>query len=270
MPRRSKVELSDETLHELENQFYSFLDSLSHEETKKFFEEFLTLEEKMMMYKRLALYWMLFEGYSLASIQRSLGVTHDTTRLYNKRKNQMSEEFKTILHRIGRTTEAAKSHEQMTSPAPKPEIPVTEVSHEEAVPQPSFTSQEEKMESMDTDEFIPAVEKHEDEDQEPQEQEVNTPVQAQESESNHEDITVTEEVAIEETIEVREEPQSFMSEPTPQREAEQSQPEYPPTSQNEAPFVSAEQQQQNSQETNDEEEKSEEKKKKGLGRFFGF
>ena len=114
MPRRSKVELSPETHRELENQFYSFLDSLSHEETKKFFEEFLTTEEKMMMYKRLALYWMLFEGYSLASIQRSLGVTHDTTRLYNKRKNQMSEGFKDILHRIGRTVQAATPQEQVS------------------------------------------------------------------------------------------------------------------------------------------------------------
>lgn len=102
MPRRSKVELSPETIAELEEQFYNFLHSLSPEETNKFFKEFLTTEEKMMMYKRLALYWSLFEGYSLASIQRMLGITHDTTRIYNKRKNEMSAEFKSLLHRIGR------------------------------------------------------------------------------------------------------------------------------------------------------------------------
>jgi hypothetical protein len=102
MPRRSKVELSPETIAELEEQFYNFLHSLSPEETNKFFKEFLTTEEKMMMYKRLALYWSLFEGYSLASIQRMLGITHDTTRIYNKRKNEMSSDFKNLLHRIGR------------------------------------------------------------------------------------------------------------------------------------------------------------------------
>ncbi len=102
MPRRSKVELSPETIAELEEQFYNFLHSLTPVETNKFFKEFLTTEEKMMMYKRLALYWSLFEGYSLASIQRMLGITHDTTRIYNKRKNEMSADFKNLLHRIGR------------------------------------------------------------------------------------------------------------------------------------------------------------------------
>lgn len=102
MPRRSKVELSSETIAELEEQFFSFLHSLSPEETNKFFNEFLTNEEKMMMYKRLALYWSLYEGYSLASIQRMLGITHDTTRIYNKKKNEMSDDFKNLLHRIGR------------------------------------------------------------------------------------------------------------------------------------------------------------------------
>ena len=102
MPRRSKVELSQETIDELEEQFFSFLHSLSPEETNKFFNEFLTNEEKMMMYKRLALYWSLYEGYSLASIQRMLGITHDTTRIYNKKKNEMSDDFKNLLHRIGR------------------------------------------------------------------------------------------------------------------------------------------------------------------------
>lgn len=101
MPRRSKVELSNETIQELENQFFTFLSSLTPEESRKFFSEFLTNEEKMMIYKRLALYWALFEGYSLASIQKMLGVTHDTTRIYNKKKLQMSEDFKNMVARIG-------------------------------------------------------------------------------------------------------------------------------------------------------------------------
>ncbi len=103
MPRSSRASLSDETIQELENQFYAFLNSLSSTDRKKFFAEFLTNEEKMMMYKRLALYWCLLEGYSLAKIQQMIGVTHDTTRVYNKRKNTLSEEFKNLIGRIGKS-----------------------------------------------------------------------------------------------------------------------------------------------------------------------
>ncbi len=107
MPRSSRASLSDETLQELENQFYEFLNSLSSADRKKFFAEFLTNEEKMMMYKRLALYWCLLEGYSLAKIQQMIGVTHDTTRVYNKRKNTLSDEFKELVGRIGKSDMAS-------------------------------------------------------------------------------------------------------------------------------------------------------------------
>lgn len=102
MPRSSRASLTDETIQELENQFYDFLSSLNPDERRKFFSEFLTNEEKMMMYKRLALYWCLLEGYSLAKIQQMIGVTHDTTRVYNKKKNLLSDEFKALLSRIAK------------------------------------------------------------------------------------------------------------------------------------------------------------------------
>lgn len=117
MPRSSRASLSDETIQELENQFYDFLSSLSHDERRKFFSEFLTNEEKMMMYKRLALYWCLLEGYSLAKIQQMIGVTHDTTRVYNKKKNMLSEEFKSLIARIGRSDDnqpQEEHHEQIS------------------------------------------------------------------------------------------------------------------------------------------------------------
>ena len=107
MPRSSRASLSDETIQELENQFYEFLNSLSSTDRKKFFAEFLTNEEKMMMYKRLALYWCLLEGYSLAKIQQMIGVTHDTTRVYNKKKHTLSEEFKELIGRIGKSDMAS-------------------------------------------------------------------------------------------------------------------------------------------------------------------
>lgn len=102
MPRSSTTQLSSETVTELESQFYTFLDSLSYDEKKQFFNEFLTNEEKMMMYKRLALYWCLLEGYPLSKIQQMIGVTHDTTRVYNKKKNLLSENFKFLIQKIGK------------------------------------------------------------------------------------------------------------------------------------------------------------------------
>ena len=130
MPRSSKALLSDETLHELESQFYSFIDSLSSDERKKFFAEFLTNEEKMMMYKRLALYWCLLEGYSLAKIQQMIGVTHDTTRVYNKKKNILSEEFKSLVRRIAKSDVI----DQSTQKQPEP-IEETHEEQQEAEPQ---------------------------------------------------------------------------------------------------------------------------------------
>lgn len=135
MPRSSTAQLSQETITELENQFYNFLDSLSYDEKKQFFNEFLTNEEKMMMYKRLGLYWCLLEGYPLAKIQQMIGVTHDTTRVYNKKKNTLSPEFKSLIKRIEgskQTEEQAPQQEETQSMEPAPEeAPHQELAQEE-------------------------------------------------------------------------------------------------------------------------------------------
>lgn len=162
MPRSSKASLSEETIQELENQFYDFLNSLNPEERRKFFSEFLTSEEKMMMYKRLALYWCLLEGYSLAKIQQMIGVTHDTTRVYNKKKNMLSEDFKSLLKRIG--------GENMTQPDEKVEEKVEVVSEEKVdTDEPALaTEQTELKESQEVNEQeeVKAEEKKEDETEE--------------------------------------------------------------------------------------------------------
>ena len=134
MPRSSTSSLSQETISELESQFFNFLDSLNSDEKKKFFNEFLTNEEKMMMYKRLALYWCLLEGYPLAKIQQMIGVTHDTTRVYNKKKNMLSDEFKSLMKRISINTTpqaAAEVHEQTTE---QPTEQTVEQSNEQPEP----------------------------------------------------------------------------------------------------------------------------------------
>ena len=132
MPRSSKAQLTDETISELENQFFNFIDSLSSENRKKFFFEFLTSEEKMMMYKRLALYWCLLEGYSLAKIQQMIGVTHDTTRVYNKKKNFLSPEFKALVQQIAKneSMEDGMQAKQVESPT-QPDATETHEDHEQ-------------------------------------------------------------------------------------------------------------------------------------------
>ena len=233
MPRRSKVELSPETIAELEEQFYNFLHSLSPEETNKFFKEFLTTEEKMMMYKRLALYWSLFEGYSLASIQRMLGITHDTTRIYNKRKNEMSSDFKNLLHRIGRDENGQPLNKAVTEENNKEEQ--TE-SKEEDAPVVLRQAQDEIVE-----ETITVVE------------EVITQ-EPQKNEEKAEEKNESEPIQTEESSEVKHEEMEARKEN--QEEDDQK---------NEV--------QMDTKSENEEEENTDEnpeKKKKGFGRFFGF
>jgi uncharacterized protein YerC len=124
MPRRSKIELSQDTIQELEDKFFDFLSSLNTSETRSFFSEFLTDEEKMMMYKRLALYWSLLEGYPLSKIQQTIGVTHDTTRIYNKKKNTLSNDFKLLLKRITANEEELMAQQPTQEEAKTDEIPM--------------------------------------------------------------------------------------------------------------------------------------------------
>ncbi len=247
MPRRSKVELSNETVQELENQFFSFLNSLTPQETKKFYSEFLTTEEKMMMYKRLALYWSLFEGYSLASIQRMLGVTHDTTRLYNKKKNDMSQEFKDIVHRIGRTTEAAehKEPEKMEAkeePAPAMDEPKMEQEKEEE----KIEEAKEEMVMEEKNEEVPEESPMETTEEPKMEEEKQEEMEMKNEEPMHAEKKEMEEEKNEETEIDR------MS------------------AQNEEERQQASESEDKNEDENDEENNGGEKKKKGFGRFFGF
>ena len=102
MPRSNKAQLTEETLSELSTQFFDFINSITAQQRTDFFKEFLTEEEQLMMFKRLAMYWCLLEGYPLVKIQQLIGVTHDTTRLYNKKKNLLSREFKMLVGNIAR------------------------------------------------------------------------------------------------------------------------------------------------------------------------
>ena len=261
MPRRSKAELSPETIAELEEQFFKFINTLSPDETNKFFNEFLTNEEKMMMYKRLALYWSLFEGYSLASIQRMLGVTHDTTRIYNKKKNVMSDEFKDLLHRIGRSN----IQDAITEPKEKKEendLPQEAIIVEEPVmvEQPEEEKEADSRQDYDRPSEEVAMDKHDEEE-------------AQEFKGESEDMKAEQAQDSNESME------NEMKETGEKKEEEMAMDKHDEEEMKTESKESMENEMKESSEKNDEEEKDnkedgdtneEPKKKKGFGRFFGF
>lgn len=273
MPRSSTSSISPEVLQELETQFYQFLDSLSFDEKKKFFSEFLTNEEKMMMYKRLALYWCLLEGYPLAKIQQMIGVTHDTTRVYNKKKNQLTQEFRELIGRIKGDEEEIKetpseSIESRTSyeseSTVEESIPDTfEMPHLEAEEKPSEEA-ESASQTSESQHITPPedfrIETREEHDYEEKKEEFSTPNLDTQNTSD-------------ETAENKEHENPFFGlqeekpEPSPIIHSfEESQPTPAESAQN---TEQSEQTPTQTQQTSNEEEPKEEKKK-GWGKFFGF
>lgn len=251
MPRSSKASLSDETIQELESQFYEFLNSLSSDERKKFFAEFLTQEEKMMMYKRLALYWCLLEGYSLAKIQQMIGVTHDTTRVYNKRKNTLSEDFKNLVGRIGKSDMAdLETKKEETIEEVKVEKPEVDQSVNLNPDAPIETRPiDEPMEEKTVEEKMNEMSGSEDVKEESVEKETEIEMKDEEKEEVKEELTMDAMPNFEDEKEDKKEDED--------KPAEGLMPEQP-----------QEQQASDSEEKNENE--GEEKKKSGLAKFFGF
>jgi hypothetical protein len=264
MPRSSNANLSAETIAELESQFYQFLNSLTPEERKDFFSEFLTTEEKMMMYKRLALYWSLLEGYPLARIQEMIGVTHDTTRVYNKRKNTLSDHFKSLVKRISTSQvltqphkkeepemqtvvepEAAPVVEELSQPEEpiiKEEVTVMEEVFAQKEPEEEVTSTAPVMEEKMNDITEPEIEREKKDEEEMHETDMDMQPTQTDEPMHHEHIQQEE---------IHSESTESMTPPQPQ-ESEQMQ-------------------NQNVEQSNENnEEEGTQKKKSGLAKFFGF
>lgn len=109
MPRRSIAVLSQSEIRNLKINFSNFLSHLSPAQLQEFFEEFLTEEEQIMLSKRLMLYKMLYSSQDLVHIQQALGISRETTRLYNQIKNTKSKRFKNEISKLNNSKRDTKN-----------------------------------------------------------------------------------------------------------------------------------------------------------------
>lgn len=83
MPRASKRFISKSVNSELKEYFANLISSLnSSKEIEQFFNDFLTIEEKIMLSKRLMLHLMLENRYQNYQIEEVLKVSGETVRVH--------------------------------------------------------------------------------------------------------------------------------------------------------------------------------------------
>lgn len=100
MPRKSIATIPSQELKNWKSQLVDMLSSLGKEDLFGFLEEFLTEEELVMLSKRLQLYNLLYQNMPPKDVQQILGVSRETTRFYNYRKDEKSAEFKSAVLKI--------------------------------------------------------------------------------------------------------------------------------------------------------------------------
>lgn len=100
MPRKSIAAISSQELKSWKTQLVDILSSLGKENLVVFLEEFLTEEELVMLSKRLQLYNLLYQNMPPKDVQQMLGVSRETTRFYNYRKDEKSAGFKSAVLKI--------------------------------------------------------------------------------------------------------------------------------------------------------------------------
>ncbi len=101
MPRASKFHLKNSIKEDIEDNFAFLISSLTMaNEIEQFFTDFLTQEEKIMLYKRLMLYLMLENRYEDAQIQHVLGISKETIRTHKTKWLLGNYVYKTILNKL--------------------------------------------------------------------------------------------------------------------------------------------------------------------------
>lgn len=222
----------------------------------------------MMMYKRLALYWCLLEGYPLAKIQQMIGVTHDTTRVYNKKKNTLSDEFKSLMKRISINTTPQAAIEAVEQVSEQ----TTEQSNEQPTEQPEPTQELEAPHEEFEQEFVkpedlPPVEEVTFENQQSSsEEQIEAQPAADAPQEMHEDMQQNQP----EETHFTQEPESHSE---AKEEEQASMPIMHSFDESDAPHVpstSTQEPIQSREQATEDQEKPQEEKKKGWGKFFGF
>lgn len=101
MPRASKRFLNKNVHRELQDHFAYLISSLQKsEDIERFFDEFLTREEKLMLSKRLMLHMMLENDYSISHIERVLKMSRETIRYHKHIWEKGGSIYRNIISKI--------------------------------------------------------------------------------------------------------------------------------------------------------------------------
>lgn len=101
MPRASQIPISSTLNKDLEESFSDLISSLNRKgDIHLFLNDFLTKEEKIMLFKRLMLHLMLEKGYTGRQIQATLEIRYETIRIHKINWERGSDVYKSVLRKI--------------------------------------------------------------------------------------------------------------------------------------------------------------------------
>lgn len=101
MTRISQYKLGEEASADIIDHFLSLITSLeNHKESKNFFDNFFTNEEKTMLAKRLVLFMMLKKNYRPGIIQSALHVSYETVRTYSMQFTNKNDLFQQTIQKV--------------------------------------------------------------------------------------------------------------------------------------------------------------------------
>lgn len=78
MTRVSRLPVEKDVYEDITQTFYHLIDDLNGDEARKFFDDFLTEEEKLMLSKRLAVAQLIRQGFDYPEIKGILKVSNGT------------------------------------------------------------------------------------------------------------------------------------------------------------------------------------------------
>ena len=114
MPRASRKPVRKNVDDEIMENFSSLISSLSSSsDIQKFFIDFLTREEQIMLSKGLMLHLMLERGYKNNQIQGVLGISKDTVRTHRAIWERGGTVYKEILRKIAKKAQNREFWEKL-------------------------------------------------------------------------------------------------------------------------------------------------------------